>query len=133
MSQRREVIPDTELYTRFLIPGIVELLVIVTDNDSGDPKLVDDGPPCKVMDVLLSNLCQGFNFHPLGEVVNGYHQEPHLSFPHGKWPNYVDSPLRKGSGPYYWDQFFWEYLRDIGKSLTLIALLGEERGLVLHR
>lgn len=47
---------DTELRTEFLVSGIVKLFGVVTDDDSGDSKPINDGPPCKVAYILLSNL-----------------------------------------------------------------------------
>lgn len=133
MSWGGEAILDTELYTEFLVPGIVKLLAIIANDDLVDPKPVDDRLPCEVANILLSNLSQGLNFHLLGEVVDGYYQKPHFSFPSREQPNFVDSPLSKGLGSCYRDQFLLGYLGNIEKSLTFVTLLGEERGIFFHR
>lgn len=96
VSWGREVVLDSEFCIEFLILGIIELLSVVGDDDSGNLEQIDDRLPSEVTDVLLSEFRQGFNLHPLGEVVNGHCQEPHLSFSVGKWPDYIDSPLGSG-------------------------------------
>lgn len=67
------MILDIELCIEFPIPSVVKLLVIVADNDSGNPKSTNDELLCEVTDVFLGDLCHWFSLYPLGEVVDGYH------------------------------------------------------------
>lgn len=101
VSRGREVIFDAELYAEFPILGIVELFTVVSDNNSGNTKSADDGLLGEVLDVFLCNLCQRFNFHPLGKVIDDHYQKSHLSLPNMEWFNYVDPPLYEGLGPDY--------------------------------
>lgn len=48
---------DTEPNAEFLVPDIVELLIIVGDYDSGNAKPTDDGFPSEVSDISLGDFC----------------------------------------------------------------------------
>lgn len=80
VSRGREMSFDPEFDTEFSVPGIIKLFVVVGDDHSGNPEPAYDRFLGEVTNVFLSDCRTGFSFHPLCEVVNGYYQEPHLSF-----------------------------------------------------
>ena len=66
---------DPQLRAKIPEGVFVEWFPVIWDQDPRAPKLVDDVPQDKVSYILLRNGGQGFNFHPLCEVVYAYYKE----------------------------------------------------------
>ena len=64
---------DIQLGTQFSARFVVELSSIVRHQDSWNSESTHDALPDEVLDIFLSDCCQGFCFHPFGKVINGDH------------------------------------------------------------
>ena len=74
-----------QLRAKILEGVVVELFLVVWDQDPRDPIPVDDIPLNKILYILLHNGGQGFNFHPLCEVVYAYYKEFQLLHCYREW------------------------------------------------
>ena len=78
------MIVDSKLFTKIPERCVIKLSSIVRHQYPRYPKSAHNALLDKVLDILLCNFCQGFNFHSFGEVINPYHQKLHLSNPSWK-------------------------------------------------
>ena len=75
------MIVDSKLFTKFLERCVIKLSSIVRHKHPWYSKSAHNTLPDEVINILLRNFCQGFSFHPLGEVINSHHRKFHLSGP----------------------------------------------------
>ena len=70
---------NPEVFTEAFKECIVKLSSIIGNQHSGHPKPVYNIFPDEVLNILLSDICQGFCFYPLREIINANYQKFHLS------------------------------------------------------
>ena len=117
------MIVDSKLYTKIPERCVIKLSSIVRHKHPQYPKSVHNALPDEVLNILLCNFRQGFSFHPLGEVINPYHQKIYLSSPSRKGTQNIQPPLCKGPWGHYWGKVFRWLSRNVTESLTLITYL----------
>ena len=110
---------NIEFGIEFLELGVVELVIVVSDDHAWELKYVDNGFPHKAFYSGFGDLGEWFGFDPFGEVLHGNNQE--LSLARGQWEGSedVDSPLRKEPRGHQGSQFVRRLSLDVGKSLAL--------------
>ena len=79
MPDQSELIDNMILYIKLFELGVVEVSVIIGDDYSGQIKSTDDEFSLKVGSLPLCYLCQWFDLHLLGEVVDDDDNEFSLS------------------------------------------------------
>ena len=117
------MIVDSKLFTKIPEKGVIKLSSIVRYQYSRCPKSTHNALLDEVLDVLLCNFRQGYNFHPFGEVINPYHQKFHLSGLSRKWTQNIQPPLRKGPWGHHWGKVLRWLSRNVTESLTLVTYL----------
>ena len=117
------MIVDSKLFTKIPEKGVIKLSSIVRYQYPRYPKSTQNAFPYEVLDVLLSNFCQGFSFHPFCEVINPYHQKFHLSGPSWKLTQNIQPPLRKGPWGHHWGKVLRRLSRGVIEPLTLVTYL----------
>ena len=73
------MILNPEVFTEVFEECVVKLSSIIENQHPGHSKPAYDIFPDKVLNILLSDICQGFYFYPLHEIINANHQKLHLS------------------------------------------------------
>ena len=82
------MILNPEVFIEVFKKCIVKLSSIIENQHSGHPKLAYDIFPEEVLNILLCDICQGFYFYPLCEIINANYQKLHLSC--NKWKGTQD-------------------------------------------
>ena len=75
------MIVDSKLFTKIPERCVIKLPSIVKHKHSRFPEPTHNTLLDEVLNILLCDFCQGFSFHPFGEVINPYYQKFHLSGP----------------------------------------------------
>ena len=109
--------------------GIVKLPAIVSDDGVGDAEATYNVLPHERFDASRGDSGQGLGFSPLGEVVYGHNCIFDLALALWHRSNEIQSPLGKWPRADHGGQWFSRELWDAGKSLTLVAFLGEGLGI----
>ena len=115
------MIVDSKLFTKIPKGCVIKLSSIVRHKHPRYPKPAHNTLSNEVLNILLCNFRQEFSFHPLGEVINPYHQKFHLSSSSRKGTQNIQPPLCKGLWGHHWGKVLQRLSRDVTESLTLIT------------
>ena len=115
------MIVDSKLFKKFSERCVIKLPSIVRHKHTRYSKSAHNTLPDEVLNILLCNFRQGFNFHPLGEVINSHHQKFHLSDPSWEGTQNIQPPLCKRPWGHHWGKVFRWLSRDVTEPLTLIT------------
>ena len=96
MPDRSQLVRDMKSHTELFEIIVVELSSIVGDDGVRQSESKDDGLLDEVFHLALGDLCQGFDLHPLGEVVDRDNYELTLARCWRERAEYVDPPLDEG-------------------------------------
>ena len=115
------MIVDSKLFTKFSERYVIKLPSIVRHKHPRYSKSAHNTLPDEVLNILLCNFRQGFSFHPLGEVINSYHQKFHLSGPSWEGTQNIQPPLCNRPWGHHWGKVLRWLSRDVIEPLTLIT------------
>ena len=115
------MIVDSKLFTKFLKRCVIKLSSIVRHKHPWYSKSAHNTLPDEVINILLRNFCQGFSFHPLGEVINSHHRKFHLSGPSWERTQNIQPLLCKRPWGHHWGKVLRWLSRDVTELLTLIT------------
>ena len=115
------MIVDSKLFTKFLERCVIKLSSIVRHKHPWYSKSAHNTLPDEVINILLRNFCQGFSFHPLGEVINSHHRKFHLSGLNWEMTQNIQPLLCKRPWGHHWGKVLRWLSRDVTESLTLIT------------
>ena len=73
------MILNPEVFTEVFEECVVKLSSIIGNQHPRHFKPTYDIFPDEVLNILLSDICQGFCFYPLCEIINANYQKLHLS------------------------------------------------------
>ena len=62
-----------KLFIEIFEGRVIELPSIVWHQYPRNPKSAYDALPNEVLDILLCDFCEGFNFHPFSEVIDPHY------------------------------------------------------------
>ena len=111
----------SKLFTKFPERCVVELSSIVRHQYPRYPESAYNVLLDEVLDILLCNFCQGFDFHPLSEIIYSYHQKLHLPSSGWKGAQNIQSPLCERPRGHHWREIFCWLSRNVAEALTLIT------------
>ena len=117
------MIVDSKLFTKIPERCVIKLSPIVRHKHPWYSEPAHNTLPDKVLNILLCDFRQGFNFYPFGEVIDPYYQKFHLSGSCWKGTQNIQPPLCKGPWGHHWGKVLRRLSRDVTKSLTLITYL----------
>ena len=112
---------DSKLLAKIFERCVIKLSSIVRHKHPRYSKPAHNTLPNEVLNILLCNFRQEFSFHPLGEVINPYHQKFHLFSPSRKRTQNIQPLLCKGPWGHHWGKVLRRLSRDVIESLTLIT------------
>ena len=115
------MIIDSKLFIKIPERCVIKLSSIVRHKHPRYSKPAHNTLLDEVLNILLCNFRQEFNFHPPGEVINPYHQKFHLSVLSRKGTQNIQPPLCKGPWGHHWGKVLRRLSRDVTVSLTLIT------------